>query len=126
MTNPGIDVPGGLPALHAALSKVARGLAGAHGQRQFYSLSQVQARVAAAGMDAALSPWAFAAFVTRDDFEAFFAVREGAGSYRELRAAMSPPEARAVSDLGDGEFDLRFDGDLALALRWLSEIASEL
>ena len=96
MTNPGIEVPGGVPAAYGVLSEVARRLAQAHGQRQFYSLAQVQHQAAAVPVDAVLSAWVYAAFVTRADFDAFFAMREAPGGYVELRAAMSPPGRRAA------------------------------
>jgi len=85
--------------LHAALSEVARGLARAHGQRQFYALAGVQSQLLASGVAPALSPWVFAAFVAREDFDAFFAMRETPGTYAELRAAMSASVPReAVPD----------------------------
>ena len=122
MANADIEVPGGLLAVHAAVSAVAGGLARAHGQRQFYSLAQVQAQAVARGMDTAASAWAFAAFVTREDFEAFFAVRESPGGYRALRAAMSPSESRALSEPAASELD----GELAAdALWWLIRLARE-
>ncbi len=109
MTNTGIDVQGGLQAVRTAVSEVARGLARAHGQRQFYSLAQVQAQAVAAGVDAALWAWVFATLVTGDDFVAFFALRESPGGYRELRAAISAPEPRVVppeKSVGSSEAEL--------------------
>jgi hypothetical protein len=121
MMNPDVDVPGGLPAVYTALSQVARGLARAHGQRQFYALAQVQAEVGACGVGMALSAWAFAAFVTREDFEAFFAVRDTPGDYRALRAAMSPTGPRALSQarVFDDDFEIPVE-----ALWWFFQEAA--
>ena len=91
------------------------------GQRQFYSLAQVQAQVAACGVDAALSAWAFAVFVTREDFEAFFAIRQTPGNYPALRAAMTPSEPRP-RPLPE---PFVVDGDLEIppeALWWLLQV----
>ena len=105
--------PGRLRVIQAAACAVSRGLAGLHGRRQFYMLSQVQAAVSA--VDIALLAWIHALFVTRDDFGAYFAMRETPGRYEQLRAAMSRPEARGTTNsawhrsLEDPEVDL---GDL--------------
>ena len=95
---------------------VGRGLALAHGQRQFHSLSQVQAQAAAIGIAPALQAWVHASFVSRADFEAYFAMRERPGSYEQMRAAMSMPAMRARSD----EFGV--DDVVDMLWRWLDGI----
>ena len=83
-------------AVQAVALAVGRGLAREHGLHQFYSLSQVQRQVGVAAIDGALQAWVYAMFVSRADFEAYFAVREVPGTYARLRAALSAPELRSV------------------------------
>ena len=93
MTTPPLELgPGRFRAIQRALCGVSRTLAQQHGQRQFYALAQVRAGASAVAPE--LQPWIFAVFVTRADFEAWFAMREAPGSYEALRAALSTP-ARA-------------------------------
>jgi hypothetical protein len=124
MTNPGIEVPGGLPNVQVVVGNVARGLARAHGQRQFYSLAQVLSQAGAWRVDTVLSAWIYAAFVTRGDFDAFFAVRETPGGYGELRAAMSRVEPRVVPEptLRDHDIEIEIDVD---DLWWWLQLAAE-
>ena len=93
--------PGRFRAIQRAACATARGLAREHGQHQFYTLSQVQSQAAAVAVDASLLAWVYAVFVTRDDFEAYFAVREAPGTYWQLRVAMTP-ETRSVPDPTSG------------------------
>ncbi len=94
MDTPPIELgPGRLRAIQRATCAVARRLAQAHGQRQFYALSQVKASVG--DVSAALQPWVFAVFVTRADFDAWFALRETPAPYDRLRAALSRPDVPA-------------------------------
>lgn len=94
METPPLELgPGRFRTIQRATCAVARTLAQAHGQRQFYALSQV--RASASGVSAELQPWVFAVFVTRADFEAWFALRETPASYDRLRAALSTPEVSA-------------------------------
>lgn len=115
METPPLELgPGRFRAIQRATCAVARALAQAHGQRQFYALSQV--RASAGEVSAELQPWIFAVFVTRADFEAWFALRETPAPYDRLRAALSTPDVFAdvaewspPSDMPDWDFD---DADL--------------
>jgi len=91
------ETAGEMRCVHAAISEVARGLARAQGQRQFYGLSAVQAQLNASRVDPGLWAWIIAAFVAREDFEALFALRETPGTYAGLRQAMSAAVAREAS-----------------------------
>ena len=84
-------------AIQVAALAVGRGLSREHGLRRFYPLAQVQTQIGVAAVDGALHAWVYATFVSRADFDAYFAVRETPGTYARLRAAMSAPEARIVS-----------------------------
>ena len=90
--------PGRARAAQRAVVAVGRGLARAHGQRQFYALAQVQAQIAAADVAPVLQAWVHATFVARADFEAYFAMRETPGTCEQLRAALSVPELRMHAD----------------------------
>ncbi len=109
--------PGRARAVQRAVLAVGRGLAQAQGQRQFYSLAQVQAQAAAVGVAPALQAWVHATFVSPADFEAYFAMREIPGTYEQLRSAMSMPEGRA----GSGESFV--DDAVDTLWRWLELLA---
>ncbi len=110
--------PERLRAILNAQRTVAGALASAHGQRQFYTLSQVRARLADVGPG--LQPWVLAVFVTRADFDAWFALRDTPGSYEQLRAALV---RREVVDMP--EWQTRGVDDWAIAreaLWWLASL----
>lgn len=109
-------------AIQAAALAVGRGLSREHGLHQFYSLARVQREISAAAVDGALQAWIYATFVSRADFEAYFAVRETPGTYAQLRTAMSTPKARtapSVSFCDDGP------DDLEELLWWLVQVAAD-
>ncbi len=117
MQAPSLELgPSRFRAIQRATCAVARTLAQAHGQRQFYTLSQV--RASASEVSAELQPWVFAVFVTRADFEAWFALRETPAPYDRLRAALSTPDVSAdvpegspLPDMPDGDWEFD-DADL--------------
>ena len=111
--------PGRARAVQRVVVAVGQGLARAHGQRQFYALAQVQAQAVAADAAPVLLAWIHAAFVSRADFEAFFAMRETPGTYEQLRAAMSMPEPRGSSE------ELMFDDAVDTLWRWLDLLADD-
>jgi len=110
--------PGRARAVQRAVVAIGQGLAQAHGQRQFYALAQVQAQAAAVGVAPALQAWVHATFVSRADFEAYFAMRETPGTYEALRAAMSVPDVRVRSD------EPVLDDAVDTLWRWLDLLAA--
>jgi hypothetical protein len=120
--------PAGWRAIQSAAQAVGRALSREHGFHQFYPLGQVQRQIAAAVVDGAAQPWVYAMFVSHADFEAYFAVRETPGTYAQLRAAMSAPEARSVPaglSGGDGLDDPVDLDDLVDLAWWLVQVAAE-
>ena len=79
-----------------AVCRVAHDLSLQYGQRQFYTLAQVQLHAGSCGVDRLHVAWVFAALVTRADFEAYYAVRDVPGTYQHLRAALSEKPAHIV------------------------------
>ncbi len=110
--------PGRLRAILDAQRAVADALASAHGRRQFYALSQVRAALADVGSE--LQPWVLAVFVTRADFDAWFALRDTPGSYEQLRAALVRCDMADVPEWRAREVDVRATrGDV---LWWLASL----
>ncbi len=68
------------------LCRVALRLAETDGRHQFYTLARVQAVAAATNADAESIPWIFAGLLSKDNFEAYYSLRDVPGTYGQLRA----------------------------------------
>lgn len=89
----------------AAFLKVALRLSERHGQHQFYALPQVQEAAAQDDVDRELAPWVFAGLLQRRDFDAYYALRDVPGDYRQLRTDLNGP-SRTASPACDAADDL--------------------
>jgi hypothetical protein len=121
--------PPNMQPIVAAVFETARALSLQHGQRQFYTLAQVQSQSASCDVDRMMLPWIFAALVRRADFEAYFAFRDVSGTYQQLRTTLSAQQVHEATD-GSSEVDPR--EALSSALDWLdlaadfSDLAADL
>lgn len=98
------------------LCRVALHLAETDGRHQFYTLARVQAVAAAINVNAELIPWIFAGLLTRDDFEAYYSLRDVPGTYGQLRTDLTPLALKSSASEAE---PVDFREQLLSALDWL-------